>query len=304
MMHRLDKLKHVTSILYALTFYALLTMNIERYIAVKYPIYHKTSLTKAKLVLAFVTFLLLVLMLRVLSATGVVPSQLPSSITFFVLLIIMLPTNLTMYCLAKRTVKIRKAARIPRKRIISQNNNTAQEKISENGNNSFQESDKLSEENDKLSEKSDKLSEKKDCLSDKKSDQLSKESSQLSEKSEELSTESTNLSKQNEKMQEKLNSFQGKHCKIQNKRPKLSLKNVSVCILAVASFTLCALPGMVFNGLNIIMGKEWFGEKNFELIVIWVRTLLTLNSSFNSLVFFWKNAILRTEGKRVLRKRL
>jgi hypothetical protein len=111
-----------------------------------------------------------------------------------------------------------------------------------------------------------------------------------------------NSSTKNERMDEK--TEKSLPTKRQHKRPKLSLQNVSICILAVACFTLCAMPGIIFNGLNILMGKSWFGEETFQLTALWARTLLTINSSFNSLVFFWKNSILRTEGKKVLRKLL
>ncbi len=153
----------------------------------------------------------------------------------------------------------------------------------------------------KLSEKSDKLSDKSNKLSE-KSNKLSEKSNKLPEKSDKLQETSNKLHQKSSNLSEKSDNFQEKRRKRQNKRPKLSLQSVSTCILAVTCFTLCALPGMVFNGLNILMGKEWFGKDNFQLIVFWVGTLLTLNSSFNSLVFFWKNPMLREEGQQLLRK--
>ena len=307
MMHKLRNSKHVTTVLFALSFYALMTMNLERYIAVKYPIYHKISLTKSKLLVVFAIFFLLAITLRVFSATGLIPQQLPSSLTFLVILPIMLLTNFRMHFIARRTLQKKAQDRwikMRNKKEVSQNSDKIQDKsdkIQDKSDKLQEKSDKLSEKSDKLQEKSNKLHQKSDNLSE-ESNKLHQKSDNLSEKSDKLSEKSNKLHQETDNLSEKNDNFQEKRRKRQNKRPKLSLQSVSTCILAVTCFTLCALPGMVFNGLNILMGKERFGKDNFQLIVFWVGTLLTLNSSFNSLVFFWKNPMLREEGQQLLRK--
>ena len=340
---KLDNSEYVTSILYALSFYALLTMNIERYVAVKYPIYHWTSMTKTKLMLVFSAFFLLALILKILSATDLAPQQVPSSLTFLVLLTIMLLTNCKMYIVAKRRRKEKKRRdtgnKMQNEKENSKNSEKAHEKsdkLQEENNNLAEKSNNLSEKSSNLSEKSSNLSEKSNNLSEKsdnlrkkstnlseksdtlpeESDNLSEKSSNLSEKSSNLSEKSTifseksdklhenstNLSEKSDKLRKKGDSSQDNQRKRHNKRAKISLQNISICILAVACFTLCAIPGMIFNGLNVLKGRGWFGKDNFKLILLWVRTLITMNSSFNSLLFFWKNAILRKEGKQVFTK--
>ncbi len=177
MMHKLRNSKHVTTVLFALSFYALMTMNLERYIAVKYPIYHKISLTKSKLLVVFAIFFLLAITLRVFSATGLIPQQLPSSLTFLVILPIMLLTNFRMHFIARRTLQKKAQDRwikMRNKKEVSQNSDKIQDK-----------SDKLQEKSDKLSLKSDKLPERSDKLHQ-KSDNLSEKSDKLSEKSEQI----------------------------------------------------------------------------------------------------------------------
>jgi hypothetical protein len=307
-----DKLKHskyVTSILYALSFYALLTMNIERYVAIKYPIYHKTSMTKTKMMLVYSAFLLLVLILKVLSATGLAPQQLPSSITFLFLVIIMVPTNYKMYAIARRAVignkKRAEKQKQQNKTVTLQNNNKIQgkcddlheesNKLHEESNKSHEKSNKSNEESNKSHEKSNKSNEESN-KSNEKSNKLHKKSNKLHEKSNK--SESNNLHKESNNLQDRNDNLQDKQ------RKKLSPKNISPCILAVACFILCALPGMIFNGIIIFsQGKSTFDKDHYKVFLLWIRTLITMNSSFNTLVFFWKNSTLRKEGKQVLKKK-
>ena len=81
------------------------------------------------------------------------------------------------------------------------------------------------------------------------------------------------------------------------KRSKINLKNVSSCLLAAACVLVLSIP----SGLHVVfsfLGKE--RTTNAKLSEIWGITLYTMNSSFNSLIFFWKNKILRAEGIKML----
>lgn len=339
---KLDNLKHIKSSLYALSFYALMTMNLERYIAIKHPIYHRTSMTKAKLMLVFATLFLFAVTLRVLSGTGLIPAQLPSSITFTVILAIMLLINFKMYIISKRTRqrKMRHAGSADGKVQNKRENNTTQSqsksdekrdesnkldarssKLEAKSNNLHVESNKSHQENRKLQEESNKshveaielhkernkLDENKNELQEKngkfydKSDNLH-EKDKPRGKNNKLQAKSSKPDASSNNVNEKRGSLQKVYPKTRNKLPKLRIQNVSTCILAVACFTVCALPGMIFNALNISMGKEWFGTNNFQLTLLWVQTFITMNSSFNTLVFFWKSKILRKEGIQAFRK--
>ena len=79
-----------------------------------------------------------------------------------------------------------------------------------------------------------------------------------------------------------------------------SLKRASSCLLAVACFLMVTIP--VF--LYITLGKIWKGTgKNHQVRLAgwWANTMVAMNATFNSLNFYWKNNILRTEGMKVVK---
>ena len=77
-----------------------------------------------------------------------------------------------------------------------------------------------------------------------------------------------------------------------------SLKNISSCLLAVACFVMLSIPVFVYIGLTINSGFSWTLD-NTNIVGLWARTIASMNSTFNCLIFYWKNKILRTEGMKV-----
>lgn len=71
-------------------------------------------------------------------------------------------------------------------------------------------------------------------------------------------------------------------------------KTVSTCILVVASFFVFVCPLAVDYAIHSCQTKSL----PFRL---WAETLLAMNSTFNCLIFFWKNNALRQEGKKLLK---
>ena len=319
---KLDNSEYVTSVLYALSFYALLTMNIERYVAIKYPIYHWTSMTKTKMMLVFSAFLLLVLILKVLSAKCLAPEQLSSSITFLFLVIIMVPTNCKMYAIARRAAKRNKQRAEKQKQqsttVTFQDSHKIQGECDNlhdaESTNLHEESNSLHEESNNLHEESNKSNEESNNLhedsnkSHEESNNLHEESIKSHEESNNLHEECNKSHEESNKSHEECNKSNEESNNLQNdnvqdkQRNKLSPKNISTCILAVACFILCALPGMIFNGIIFSQGKSTFDKDHYKVFLLWIRTLITMNSSFNTLVFFWKNSTLRKEGKQILKK--
>ena len=319
---KLDNSEYVTSVLYALSFYALLTMNIERYVAIKYPIYHWTSMTKTKMMLVFSAFLLLVLILKVLSAKCLAPEQLSSSITFLFLVIIMVPTNCKMYAIARRAAKRNKQRAEKQKQqsttVTFQDSHKIQGECDNlhdaESTNLHEESNSLHEESNNLHEESNKSNEESNNLhedsnkSHEESNNLHEESNKSHEESNKSHEDSNKSHEESNKSHEECNKSHEESNNLQNdnvqdkQRNKLSPKNISTCILAVACFILCALPGMIFNGIIFSQGKSTFDKDHYKVFLLWIRTLITMNSSFNTLVFFWKNSTLRKEGKQVLKK--
>ena len=75
------------------------------------------------------------------------------------------------------------------------------------------------------------------------------------------------------------------------------LRNVSSCLLVVACFLFFSTPGFAYIVVSSIEGSS---SKNAQWLFLWAATIFRMNFAFNSLIFFWKNKVLRTEGIKVL----
>ena len=80
-----------------------------------------------------------------------------------------------------------------------------------------------------------------------------------------------------------------------------SVKNVSSCLLAVASFVVLCIPTFVYTGLKITT-KDTLALDNAYIAILWGKTITSVNSTCNCLIFYWKNKTLRAEGKKVLKR--
>ena len=74
---------------------------------------------------------------------------------------------------------------------------------------------------------------------------------------------------------------------------------ISTCILAVACFTLFSSPSMI--GSAIQFPPVMMSEDNGMLFSLWAGAFACINSSFNCLIFFWKDKSLRQEGAKTLK---
>ena len=81
-----------------------------------------------------------------------------------------------------------------------------------------------------------------------------------------------------------------------------SLKNISSCLLAVVCLiVLSAIPLSVYIVLKLTSKEKAYTLDNAHLAALWARTTSSMNSSFNCLIFYWKNKILRAEGMKVIK---
>ena len=80
-----------------------------------------------------------------------------------------------------------------------------------------------------------------------------------------------------------------------------SLKTISCCLLAVACFVVLNIPVFVHIGLTITLTAKEFTLDNGILAGLWASTITSMNSTWNCLIFYWKNQILRTEGMKVIK---
>ena len=80
----------------------------------------------------------------------------------------------------------------------------------------------------------------------------------------------------------------------------VSLKNISSCLLAAACLLVLSIPASVSIGLTInSKGTAMLSDANIARF--WNRTFITMNSTCNCLIFYWKNKILRTEGMKLIK---
>ena len=79
----------------------------------------------------------------------------------------------------------------------------------------------------------------------------------------------------------------------------LNLKNISTCSLAIGCFFACSCPQMVYSVLRFVLEVQPY-DRQIWLFNLWSSTFLSMNSTFNCLIFFWRNSILRREGKKFI----
>ena len=75
------------------------------------------------------------------------------------------------------------------------------------------------------------------------------------------------------------------------------LKLVKSCFLVLACFLLCFLAAIV-----ILLFQPYVERSGYSVLKIWAGTAMTLNSSLNSVIFFWTRPLLRNEAFKVLKK--
>ena len=87
----------------------------------------------------------------------------------------------------------------------------------------------------------------------------------------------------------------------QTQRPSsISSKHISSCLLALLCVIVLSIPLLVYIVLKLY-SKETKAFDNVKLAGYWAKTILSLSSTFNSLIFYWKNKILRAEGLKVIK---
>ena len=82
---------------------------------------------------------------------------------------------------------------------------------------------------------------------------------------------------------------------------KFSFKNISSCMLAVACYVVLSIPTFVYIRLTTSSSKASVALDNVNIARMWARTSVSINSTFNCLIFNWKNKVLRNEGWKVIK---
>ena len=79
----------------------------------------------------------------------------------------------------------------------------------------------------------------------------------------------------------------------------LNLKSISTSSLAVGCFFCCFCPSIIYLPLHFV-SETPLSERQFLLFHLWSSTFASLNSTFNCVIFFWRNSILRREGMKIV----
>ncbi|XP_028394388.1 prostaglandin E2 receptor EP2 subtype-like [Dendronephthya gigantea] len=83
-------------------------------------------------------------------------------------------------------------------------------------------------------------------------------------------------------------------------KTKLFLREVKYaksCFLVVACFLITLLPSSLYPIFRLRFGPSMIVDAYFS----WMRVITTLNSSVNSVIFFWNKVLLRKEAVKVLK---
>ena len=86
---------------------------------------------------------------------------------------------------------------------------------------------------------------------------------------------------------------------LSEEKTALSLKSISACLLAVVCLVVFSVPSSVYIVFTI--NTENKQVSNVRISRICVVTIFTINGTLNSLIFFWKNKVLRTQGIKILK---
>jgi hypothetical protein len=187
-----------TNIFLVFSLFALLVMNFERYLATSYPIFHRTSVTKGRLLILLAMLNIVEVILKVMSVNhSVISSQVHAVIFLSLFIPAMLFINCKLYLVVRKSRK-----------------------------------------NKKISHEMKKT---------------------------------------------------------------FSLKNISSCLLAVACVVVLSIPVYVYIGLRINSTETTYTLNSGNLALLWSKTTALMNGTFNCLIFYWKNKVLRTEGLKILK---
>ena len=83
------------------------------------------------------------------------------------------------------------------------------------------------------------------------------------------------------------------------KRTTVNLKSISACLLVVACLLVLSISVVAFIVFDIISENKL--ASSIKLSYVWATSTWNMNWTFNSLIFFWKSAVLRTKGMTILK---
>ena len=79
---------------------------------------------------------------------------------------------------------------------------------------------------------------------------------------------------------------------------RINLKDINTCLLVVACHALWSIANCFYLVFIFVNGST---GNSVDLSGSWAGSLYVINCSFNSLIIFWKNKLLRAEGIKIVR---
>jgi hypothetical protein len=86
-----------------------------------------------------------------------------------------------------------------------------------------------------------------------------------------------------------------------SKRTKFNLKKMSTCSLAVVCYLTCSFPQIVYSLCILASDGTSSSYQNDIPFYLWAATTVCTNSTFNCLILFWRNTVLRREGMKIVK---
>jgi hypothetical protein len=71
--------------------------------------------------------------------------------------------------------------------------------------------------------------------------------------------------------------------------------------LAVACFFICYCPKIIHSALRLT-SEAPLNDRGVVLFRLWSNTFVSMNWTFNCLIFFWKSSILLGEGMKIVKR--
>ena len=87
----------------------------------------------------------------------------------------------------------------------------------------------------------------------------------------------------------------------ERKKHKKNIKYISICSLAATCFFFRFFPELV-NSIWRFTTKAELYDRRTVLCNVCTNTLVVMNSTFNCVIFFWRNSILRREGMKMAKR--
>ena len=85
------------------------------------------------------------------------------------------------------------------------------------------------------------------------------------------------------------------------KKRIINLKNISTCSLAVCCYFLCYCPYIIYlTFTRMTLGRSLY-DKDVLLFNLRANTFISVNSTLNCVIFFWRNSVLRREGMKIVK---